>query len=117
GKTTAYEKPPIGPVPDAWVDAVLPFLTPPVRAMVHVQRLTGMRPSEVTRMRACDIDMSGDIWTFQLDRHKTAWRGHRRRIPIGPRAQEIIRQFLKPKTDAYLFSPQDAEAWRSKERR
>jgi hypothetical protein len=44
------------PVPDEHVEAVLPLLTPPVRAMVQVQRLSGMRPGEAVIMRPCDID-------------------------------------------------------------
>lgn len=52
GRTTAREPEPVGPVSAAHVDAVLPFLTAPVRAMVELQRLTGMRPGEARRMRA-----------------------------------------------------------------
>jgi hypothetical protein len=44
GRTEARETQPIRPVADEYVTAVLPFLTIPVRAMVQVQRLTGMRP-------------------------------------------------------------------------
>jgi len=46
-------------VPDAFVDGVLPFVTPPVRAVVEVQRLTGMRPGEGVLIRAIDLDTSG----------------------------------------------------------
>ena len=43
GHTKARETEPIKPVPDAWVDAVLPFVTPTVKAMIEIQRITGMR--------------------------------------------------------------------------
>jgi integrase len=61
GRTNARETPPVKPVPDVWVEVVLPHLSPQVTAMVRLQRLTGMRPGEVVMMRACDIDMSGDV--------------------------------------------------------
>lgn len=117
GRTEARETEPIRPVPDEWVEAVLPFLSPQVKTMVQLQRLTGMRPCEVVLMRACDIEMSGDIWVYEPFDHKNRWRGHRRLIPLGPKAQRLIKPFLSLKTDAFLFSPQEAEAWRNKERR
>jgi len=90
GHTTAREAEPIKPVDDQYVQAVLPFLTPTVRAMVEVQMLTGMRSGEICRIRTCDIDMSGKVWFYRPDKHKTAHRGHVRAVPLGPRAQEIV---------------------------
>ena len=49
--------------------------------------------------------------------HKTAHHGHDRSILIGPRAQEVIRPFLKPDMAAYLFCPQDATQERNEKRR
>src|SRR5262249_46047839 len=51
GRTEARESEPIQPVADQNVDAVLPFVLPEVAAMVEVQRLTGMRPGEVCKLR------------------------------------------------------------------
>jgi hypothetical protein len=56
GKTPARETEPVRPVADALVDAVLPFVAPPVRAMIELQRITGMRSGEVCRMR---IELDG----------------------------------------------------------
>ena len=53
-----------------------------------------MRPGEVVRLRPCDIDRSGDVWTAELDDHKPAWRGKGRTIFIGPKGQAIIGEFL-----------------------
>ena len=50
GRSTARENPPIKPVDDQVVEATLPFLSPTVAAMVQLQRITGMRPAEVTIM-------------------------------------------------------------------
>jgi integrase len=83
--------------------------------MVELQLLSGMRPGEVVVMRALDIDMTGKVWLYRpgSDRgphgeHKTAWRGHDRIIAIGPRAQEVIKPFLKTDLRAYLFSPAES---------
>ena len=117
GRTTARETAPVKPVPQAWVDAVLPYASPQVAAMIYVQRIAAMRPCEVVIMRPCDIDMSGDVWIYEPLEHKNRWRGQQRLIPLGPKAQAIIRPFLTLKTDAFLFSPRDAEAWRNEQRR
>jgi integrase len=116
GRTQARESTPVKPVPDAWVEAVLPCVTAPVQAMIELQRLTGMRPGEVVLVRGIDLDRSGKVWLYRPGSdqangtHKTAWRGHRRVIAIGPRAQEVLTPFLKDDPHAYLFSPQESMA-------
>ena len=116
GRTTARENPPVRPVDDQRVDATLPFLSPHVAAMVQLQRITGMRPAEVTIMRPCDIDSSGDVWVYRPSQHKTSYLGVKKEVPLGPRAQEFIRAFLTRSSDAYLFSPVEAEEWRNDHR-
>ena len=71
------------PSDSQYVDAVQPFVTPHVAAMIQVQRLTGRRPDDVVCMRPCDIDPSGDVWIYERRDHKNRWRGHRRLIPLG----------------------------------
>jgi integrase len=64
-------------------------------------------------LRAIDINMSGDVWTYTPAKHKTAHRGHTRTIFIGPKGQAVIRPFLRGRpVDAFLFSPREAEAER-----
>jgi hypothetical protein len=46
----------VKPVPDDHVNAVLRFLPPTLRAMVELQRLTGMRSGELCVLRSCDVD-------------------------------------------------------------
>jgi len=77
--------------------------------MIELQRLTGMRPGEVLSMRVCDLDMSGVVWTYTPAEHKTEHHGHGRAVFIGPRAQTILRPFLRPELTACLFSPREAE--------
>src|SRR5207253_778702 len=67
---------------------------------------------EVVLMRPCDIDRTSELWIYEPAEHKTRWRGHRKLVPLGPKAQKIIEPFLNRSADAYLFSPIEAEAWR-----
>jgi len=117
GRTTARETEPVAPVDDTHVDVVLPHVAPQVAAMIQLQRLTGMRPCEAVMIRACNIDMRHDVWIYEPTDHKTAWRGHERRIAIGPKAQAVLKPFLKLNTHAFLFSPREAEAHRNADRR
>ena len=109
GQTEAPEGVPVKPVPDEFVDAIKPFVSRQVWAIVELQRLTGMRAGEVTIMRATDLNMTGKLWMFEPELHKTAHHGHHRVIELGPRAQQVIRPFLKTDLDAFLFAPIEAE--------
>jgi integrase len=110
GRTTARESQRVRPVVDEHVNAVLPFLTPPVRAMVEVQRLAGMRPCEVVIMRPCDIDQSnGKTWVCRPESHKTEHHGVERVVFLGPQAQTFLRPFLEGRDRrTYLFCPRES---------
>lgn len=112
GRSEAKESTSIKPVADATVDATLPVLTPTLRAMVQLQRLTGMRPGEVCAMRTCDLDTTGRIWVYAPPMHKTSHHGHTRQIAIGPRGQEVLRPYLNRDLQAFIFSPARSEAER-----
>jgi integrase len=110
GRSEARETEPVKPVADDIVDATLPHASPPVRAMIQVQRLTGARPGEVCAMRGCDLDTTGAVWLYRPAHHKTAHRGKARVIVLGPQAQAIVKPFLRLDTQAHLFSPAEAMA-------
>jgi integrase len=112
GRSGVRETEPVGPVPDAFVDAIRPHVSRQAWAMVELQRLTGMRPGEVTILRTCDLDLSGTTWTYTPGSHKTEHHGKARKVPIGPRARDVLRPWLKTDLTAYLFSPREAEAER-----
>jgi integrase len=78
--------------------------------MVRVQRLTGMRPQEVCRLRPCDLDRSGAVWVYAPAGHKTEHLGRDRRIPLGPRAQAVLGPFLARDPEGYCFDPRAAVA-------
>ncbi len=116
GRSRAPEPRKVKPVARERVEAVQPFVSRQVWAMIQLQLLTGARGGEICRMRPIDLDMSGEVWQYKPDRHKTAYRGHDRVIFLGPQAQEVVRPFLSNRPiNAYLFSPQEAEAERMAE--
>jgi integrase len=117
GRSQARETEPVRPVPEAHVDAVIPFVSAQVATMIRLQQLTGMRPGEVVFMRPCDLQQSGDVWLYTPERHKNAYRGHKRTIYLGPRAQTILRPYLARDPMTFCFSPAEAEAERNQRRR
>lgn len=108
GRSDARETGPVRPVSEETVNAILPHVTPQVRAMIELQQLTGMRPNEVTAMRPMDIDRSQTTWVYRPARHKTEHHGIERVIYLGPRAQAIVTPYLLRPVESYLFSPKEA---------
>jgi integrase len=104
-------------VPDAFVDAIQPHVSRQVWAMVELQRLSGMRPGEVVAMRTGDLDTSGPVWSYRPPDHKMSYRDRPRTIRLGPRAQEILRPWLRTNLAEPLFQPREAEAERLAEMR
>ncbi len=101
GRTPARECPDVASVPDSIVDQTLAKLRPVTRAMVMTQRLTGMRPGEVCSLTADEIDRDSlkidgvAIWIYKPAQHKTAWRGKKKVVVIGPKAQAVLLPFLE----------------------
>ncbi len=114
GRSKAAESEPVKPVAPAMINAALPLVSAQVGAMIRLQLLTGMRPGELCMMRTADVDVSGEVWTYTPASHKTAYRGKRRTIYLGPQAQEILRPWLRApaRREEFLFSPAEAEAAR-----
>lgn len=112
GRTAARESEPVRPVHDAFVDAIREFTTPQIWAMVQLQRLTGMRPGEVCAMRTADIDVTGSIWSYSPHGHKTEHTGQARRVYLGPKAQAVIKPWLRRHLEEYLFRPDEARGER-----
>lgn len=117
GRCEAREAPEVKPVPQDRIDAVLSHTSRQVGTMIRLQLLTAMRPGEVTIMRGSDLDTTGRIWVYRPASHKTEHHSHERLIYLGPRAQDVLRPFLKTDLQAYLFSPAEAEASRREARR
>ena len=88
GRSAAREKPLVGPVPDAMVEAVLPHLSPGVRNLLLVMRHSGMRPGEAIGLSVEAIDRSDPAcWVYRLGSHKTEHHGKGRVVFLGPGAR------------------------------
>ncbi|WP_088256085.1 site-specific integrase [Fimbriiglobus ruber] len=94
GRTSAPESAKIEPVPLDQYTATLPHLPRLVRAMAELQRWTGMRPGEVCRLTLSELDRSNPVWVYRPAHHKTAHRGKRRSVAIGPKGQAVLFAFL-----------------------
>ena len=109
GRTKAKDREPIKPVLNLHVVACLPFLFPIVRTMVMVQRLTGMRPGELVRMKAGEVDRSSSPWLYVPRKHKTSHLGGIRQVWIGPIAAEVLAPYLDCRQpEDYVFTPKRA---------
>ena len=53
------------------VEAVRPLVSPLVRDLIDVQRLTGSRAGELLSLTPAKIDTTGNVWLFHVDGHKT----------------------------------------------
>jgi integrase len=108
GRSDARETEEIKPVDVAFINRVLPYCPPTIAAMIEVQLYTGMRSGELVAMRPMDIDTGGKIWVYRPVHHKTRHHGRIREVRIGPRAQKVLRPFLKRRVDIPCFSPKEA---------
>lgn len=112
GMVVPKDHPPVRPARPEWVEATAQYATKVLSAMMRVQLLTGMRSGEMVRLRARDIEMDGAVWAYHpasIDggaEHKTAHHGAARVVQIGPKAQAILKPFLKRK--GFLFSAKAA---------
>lgn len=93
------------------VRATLPFLSHPVRSMVPVQALCGMRPQDVCNIRPIDIDTSHSVWVYEPAEHKNTHRGQRLMKAIPPSAQQYLQPYLDCQPEQYVFRPDMAPAF------
>jgi integrase len=113
GRCDARETDPIRPVDPKDINAIEPFVTPHIWAIIQLQLHTAARAGELLKMRPIDLNMTGEVWSFKLDEHKTSHHGFGRIIYIGPKGQDIIRPFLNNRpVDQYLFSLRESELYR-----
>lgn len=113
GQHGVREKATVQPVPIEVVEQTLPWMVPAAAAMVRIQLICGMRPSEVCIMRGCDIDRTGAIWIYRPHTHKNQWRDKDRTVAVPPSAQQVLKPFLARPAETYLFSPQETLANRN----
>ena len=99
-------------------EAILPLLLPVYRDILSIVRYSAMRPSEVCRMRICDILMDGEVWVYSPHKHKTKRRGKARAVALGKRSQEILLPRMKYlESRQYIFTAYDARIEKIAEQR
>jgi integrase len=108
-RSDAPEPEAVKPVAIESVNAIQPFTSRQIWAMVQLQLLTAARAGEICQLRPCDVDRTGEVWVYRLHQHKTAHHGFERKIFIGPRGQQVLAPFLLRDRQAYCFSPAEAE--------
>jgi integrase len=108
GRCSCRESDGVKPVDDKTVEKTLPFLSPVVADMVRLQAVIGCRPGELCQLKPGMVDTTHAVWVIALDHHKTAWRGHTRKIYVGPKGQAILTKYLDRPKDAFCFSPTES---------
>jgi len=110
GRSKAKESKRVTAVGRETVEQTLPHLSLTLRAMVEVLWHTPMRVEEAVTMRVDELDTGGDVWLYRptswKTQHKDADRKERT-IPIGPKAQEVLRPLLERAGDGFVFRPSD----------
>ncbi len=112
GRCDAKESTPVTCVEQSRVDATLPHLTAVLSDMVKFQQLVGCRPGELVVIKPSMVDRSSDVWAIELAKHKTAYRGKKRTIYVGPQAQAVLAPYLLRDSKAFCFSPIESEKQR-----
>lgn len=116
GRTDLPELEAVKPIDSATIEATIAHLPKVVADMVKFQLLTGARPGEVCSVTPGMIDRTNEVWEIHFSRHKTAWRGKSRTVYVGPQAQLILMPYLLRASDAYCFSPIEADRQRREAR-
>lgn len=106
GQMAAREGEPVVPVPLEVVAATLPHCNRIVRAMVTIQRHTGIRSKSLCQARPSQFDLGDEDWIWS-PRHKQEYRDQALSVPLGPEAKAAIEPFLERDPTTYLFRPRE----------
>jgi integrase len=95
--------------PAEWADVarVCRRAGPAPRAMLLLGWFSGARPSEICRLRPCDIDRTDpEVWLYRPATHKCSWRGRDKVITFGKVCQKVLAPFLADcQPEAFVFVP------------
>ncbi len=110
GKAKPAKK--VRPVSDEVINATLPYLSDVVADMVRLQRITGMRSTELCIIKPEQIERYGNIWNYYPSKYKGQHlnRVTEKVIPLGEHAQEILRPYMLRSADQYTFTPAESMA-------
>lgn len=122
GSCRSVDYRPIKSVPETSIEAVLPYLSPTLQAMVKLQRVTGWRPEEVRILRLADIDRTNIPWIYRPISYKTERVKSELILCIGPTARQIITDYARLSQrdefggEEYLFRPEDSRRFYNRSR-
>lgn len=104
--------PPKKPIDWEHAQKILPFVPAVVGAMLELQSLTGLRTSEVCRIRVEHIDnaMLEGVWVLAITQGKNDWRENweTELLPLGPEAQRVLQPWLEAAGAGIVFKPSKA---------
>ena len=103
GRTDAHDNAPRSAVESDDITTVKKLVSPLVRDLIELQRLTGSRSGELLKLSTGMINRTGDIWKAELGDHKTRHHGKSRTLHFGPHAQLILTKYLSADPDERLF--------------
>jgi integrase len=110
GESAARETKHREPVSPKDFEGILPLLPPVMADLVRFCRITSCRPVEACNLRMRDVEPCAGVLKWTLAKHKTAHHGVIKAIPIGPRAEEIVRRWAAGKSpDEPVFSRADRD--------
>ena len=97
GRLGARESAPVQPVSEAVFQAIIEtaraargWSLRAAGSLAELQWWSAMRPAEACSLRGTDIEHRRTCWLVRPAMHKTAHRGRRREIWLGPRAQRVL---------------------------
>ncbi len=99
GRSACKQPRKVHPVERATIEAVMPFLSAQVAALVEFQWLTGCRSAEALTVTTAEIQ--GNI--YSPAKHKNAFRGKRRVIFLGPKSRELVTRWATDDPNKPLF--------------
>jgi len=111
GEPDTFDHPEREDVPDEVIRRTLAGCRPTLAAMIQVQYLLGLRPSELCRMTVGSIKQTKDseLWYYDLEHHKTRKYIGKKVIPLGKPVQKLLEPFLSGKVAGQaVFSPRQA---------
>lgn len=102
------DNPKIIPALDGQINAVQPFVSRQVWAMIQFQLATGCRPHEACQVRFVDIDTTKELWAYRPGSWKTQHHGTDRVVYLGPVAQGIVTEWQRKNPEELLWQPREA---------
>lgn len=95
GRSEAFDHDEVAPVDLATVERTIPHLSHHLAGAVRFQLYTGCRPGEALAVCLADLERDSEVWIYTRGRHKSAHRGKQREIAVGPKAQAVLREFIR----------------------